>query len=164
MRILEGEDIQNAGEYVDPKSSHHEKMVETVTKELGANSLITGLDDMAGAIGLRSKTLHILLDGKRIAPRISGPLISQITQNRIIDFRIIREICGPYFPKALRTRSGVIGSSSTQTPRHYVPRGQSLQDKVATSSAIPTSRKGHSHSGFHQIVFTDPRSWMVAIL
>jgi amidophosphoribosyltransferase len=53
MRILEGEDIQDAGEYVDPKSSHHEKMVETVTKELGANSLMyQRLDDMAGAIGL----------------------------------------------------------------------------------------------------------------
>jgi amidophosphoribosyltransferase len=53
MRILEGEDIQNAGEYVDPKSSHHKKMVETVTKELGANSLMyQRLDDMAGAIGL----------------------------------------------------------------------------------------------------------------
>ncbi len=53
IRILEGEDIQNAGEYLDPKSPKHEQMVGTVTKELGANSLMyQRLDDMAKAIGL----------------------------------------------------------------------------------------------------------------
>jgi amidophosphoribosyltransferase len=53
IRILEGEDIQDAGQYVDPKSAAHEKMVQTVTKELGANSLMyQRIDDMAAAIGL----------------------------------------------------------------------------------------------------------------
>jgi amidophosphoribosyltransferase len=53
IRILEGEDIPNAGEYLDPKLQKHEKMVETVKRELGANSLMyQRLDDMASAIGL----------------------------------------------------------------------------------------------------------------
>jgi amidophosphoribosyltransferase len=53
IRILEGQDIQNADGYLDPKSSGHSKMVETVTRELGANSLMyQRLDDMASAIGL----------------------------------------------------------------------------------------------------------------
>jgi amidophosphoribosyltransferase len=53
IRILEGEDIQDAGQYVDPKSTAHEKMVQTVAKELGANSLMyQRIDDMAAAIGL----------------------------------------------------------------------------------------------------------------
>jgi amidophosphoribosyltransferase len=52
IRILEGEDIQSAGEYLDPKSAKHEKMVEAVTRELGAQSLMyQRLDDMAAAIG-----------------------------------------------------------------------------------------------------------------
>jgi len=53
IRILEGEDIQSAGEYVDHNAAAHVKMVETVTRELGANSLMyQKLDDMAAAIGL----------------------------------------------------------------------------------------------------------------
>jgi amidophosphoribosyltransferase len=53
IRILEGEDIQDAGQYADPKSTAHEKMVQTVAKELGANSLMyQRIDDMAAAIGL----------------------------------------------------------------------------------------------------------------
>jgi amidophosphoribosyltransferase len=52
IRILEGKDIQEVGEYLDRKSSKYQKMVETVTHELGANSLMyQGLDDMANAIG-----------------------------------------------------------------------------------------------------------------
>jgi len=52
IRILEGEDIQSPGEYLDPKSAKHEKMVEGVTRGLGANSLMyQRLDDMAAAIG-----------------------------------------------------------------------------------------------------------------
>ncbi len=58
IRILEGEDIQSTGEYIDNKSAGHEKMVETVAKELGANSLMyQRLDDMAAAIGLPTDRL-----------------------------------------------------------------------------------------------------------
>jgi amidophosphoribosyltransferase len=53
IRILEGEDIQGTGAYLDNKSPTHEKMVETVARELGANSLMyQRLDDMAAAIGV----------------------------------------------------------------------------------------------------------------
>jgi amidophosphoribosyltransferase len=52
IRILEGKDTQEVAEYLDRKSARYQKMVETVTRELGANSLMyQGLDDMAEAIG-----------------------------------------------------------------------------------------------------------------
>jgi amidophosphoribosyltransferase len=53
IRILEGGDIQNDGPYVDQQSPEFEKMVQTVARELGANSLMyQRLEDMAAAIGL----------------------------------------------------------------------------------------------------------------
>jgi amidophosphoribosyltransferase len=52
IRILEGKDIQDVPEYIDRNSPKYQKMVETVARELGANSLMyQGLDDMASAIG-----------------------------------------------------------------------------------------------------------------
>jgi amidophosphoribosyltransferase len=58
IRILEGEDIQNAGEYLDPKSPKHEQMIETIRRELNANSLMyQQLDDMASAISLPVESL-----------------------------------------------------------------------------------------------------------
>ncbi len=53
IRLLEGSDIREVGEYLDRKSPKYEKMVATVARELGANSLMyQGLEDMASAIGL----------------------------------------------------------------------------------------------------------------
>jgi amidophosphoribosyltransferase len=53
IRILEGSDISEVTEYLDPQSSKYEKMVNVVTRELGANSLMyQRLEDMAAAIGL----------------------------------------------------------------------------------------------------------------
>lgn len=58
IRILEGADIQSADAYLDNKSPAHEKMVEMVARELGANSLMyQRLDDMAAAIGLPTERL-----------------------------------------------------------------------------------------------------------
>jgi amidophosphoribosyltransferase len=52
IRVLEGKDIQIAGDYLDPKSAKYEKMVQTVAEELEANSLMyQRLDDMSAAIG-----------------------------------------------------------------------------------------------------------------
>jgi amidophosphoribosyltransferase len=52
IRILEGRDIQDAGEYLDRKSQKYKELVETVCRELGANSLMyQHLEDMAAAIG-----------------------------------------------------------------------------------------------------------------
>jgi amidophosphoribosyltransferase len=52
IRIIEGKDIQDIAEYLDRKSPKYPKMVETITRELGANSLMyQGLEDMAAAIG-----------------------------------------------------------------------------------------------------------------
>jgi amidophosphoribosyltransferase len=53
IRILEGEDIQDVTPYLDHSSPQYGKMVETITRELGANSLMyQRLEDMASAIGL----------------------------------------------------------------------------------------------------------------
>ena len=52
IRILEGKDIQDISGYIDQKSLKYQKMVETVARELGANSLVyQNLEDMASAIG-----------------------------------------------------------------------------------------------------------------
>jgi amidophosphoribosyltransferase len=53
IKIMEGIDSKDAAGYLDNKSAKYNGMVETVTKELGANSLMyQRLDDMASAIGL----------------------------------------------------------------------------------------------------------------
>ena len=52
IRILTGKDVQDVSEYLDRNSPIYQKMVDTVARELGANSLMyQGLDDMASAIG-----------------------------------------------------------------------------------------------------------------
>jgi amidophosphoribosyltransferase len=53
IRSLEGTEIPEVSEYLDAKSQKYQRMVATVTRELGANSLMyQALDDMASAIGL----------------------------------------------------------------------------------------------------------------
>jgi amidophosphoribosyltransferase len=53
IRTLEGEDIQDISPYLDRKSAQYLNMVEAITRELGASSLMyQGLEDMASAIGL----------------------------------------------------------------------------------------------------------------
>jgi len=53
IRILEGEEIQDVAPYLDPGSAKYASMVEAVTRELGADSLVyQRLEDMASAIGL----------------------------------------------------------------------------------------------------------------
>ncbi len=52
IRMIEGEDIQDISEYLDRNSPKYQKMVDAITRELGANSLMyQGLEDMASAIG-----------------------------------------------------------------------------------------------------------------
>jgi len=52
IRTLEGEDIQDVRPYLDPDSPKYAKMVETITRELGATSLrYQRLEDMARAVG-----------------------------------------------------------------------------------------------------------------
>jgi hypothetical protein len=52
IRKIEGRDIQDILEYLDCKSPKYAKMVETIARELGANSLMyQELKDMAEAIG-----------------------------------------------------------------------------------------------------------------
>ena len=52
IRMVEGKDVQDIAEYLDQKSPKFQKMVETIRRELGANSLMyQSLEDMASAIG-----------------------------------------------------------------------------------------------------------------
>ncbi len=51
IRNIEGRDTRDVAPYLDHKSAKHKKMVKTIARELGANSLMyQGLDDMASAI------------------------------------------------------------------------------------------------------------------
>ena len=52
IRILTGKDVRDIAAYLDRGSPEYQEMVETVTHELGADSLMyQGLEDMATAIG-----------------------------------------------------------------------------------------------------------------
>jgi len=58
IRKLEGSDIQDVAAYLDSGSPQYRQMVETITHELGADSLMyQDLEDMAAAIGRRSDTI-----------------------------------------------------------------------------------------------------------
>ena len=58
IRALEGKDIEDVSEYLDPSSEKYKKMVEWIAKDLGATSLrYQLLDDMVNAIGLPKEKL-----------------------------------------------------------------------------------------------------------
>jgi amidophosphoribosyltransferase len=53
IRALEGKDVEDVSEYLDPASEKYKKMVEWIRKDLGVTSLqYQLLDDMIQAIGL----------------------------------------------------------------------------------------------------------------
>jgi len=58
IKALEGKDIEDVSEYLNPKSEKYTKMVEWIAKYLGATSLkYQLLDDMVKAIGLPKEKL-----------------------------------------------------------------------------------------------------------
>ena len=58
IKALEGKDIEDVSEYVNPFSEGYKKMVEWIAKDLGATSLqYQLLDDMVQAIGLPKEKL-----------------------------------------------------------------------------------------------------------
>jgi amidophosphoribosyltransferase len=58
IRALEGKDIENVSEYLNPNSEKYKKMVDWIAKDLGVNSLrYQLLDDMVKAIGLPKNKL-----------------------------------------------------------------------------------------------------------
>jgi amidophosphoribosyltransferase len=53
IRALEGKDIEDVSEYLNPKSEKYKKMIDWIAKDLGSNSLkYQLLDDMVNSIGL----------------------------------------------------------------------------------------------------------------
>lgn len=53
IKSLEGEDLKDVGEYLDPSSEKYEKMIEWIRKDIGATSLkYLSVKDMVEAIGL----------------------------------------------------------------------------------------------------------------
>jgi len=58
IRALEGKDIEDVSEYIDPNSQKYKKMVDWIGKDLGVTSLrYQLLDDMVEAIGLPKEKL-----------------------------------------------------------------------------------------------------------
>jgi len=58
IRALEGKDIEDLSEYLNPESEKYKKMVEWIAKDLGVSSLqYQYLDDMIKAIGLPKERL-----------------------------------------------------------------------------------------------------------
>jgi amidophosphoribosyltransferase len=58
IKTHEGKDIEDISDYLNPNSEKYKKMVEWITKDLGATSLkYQLLDDMVKAIGLPKEKL-----------------------------------------------------------------------------------------------------------
>jgi len=58
IRALEGKDIEDVSEYLNPKSDNYKKMVDWISKDLGATTLrYQRIDDMVKAIGLPREKL-----------------------------------------------------------------------------------------------------------
>lgn len=69
IMAIEGRDIEDVGEYLDPNSKKYKKMVGHIAKELGVTSLkYQRLDDMVKAIGLPRERLCLYVwTGESIA-------------------------------------------------------------------------------------------------
>jgi amidophosphoribosyltransferase len=58
IKALEGKDMEDVSDYLNPNSEKYKKMVEWITKDIGATSLkYQLLDDMVKAIGLPKEKL-----------------------------------------------------------------------------------------------------------
>ena len=58
IRSIEGKDIEDVSEYLDPNSEKYARMVEWIRRELGATTLkYQTIDDMIQAIGLPREKL-----------------------------------------------------------------------------------------------------------
>jgi len=58
IRAIEGKDIEDVSEYLNPNSEKYQKMIDWITKDLGIDSLrYQLLDDMVKAIGLSKNKL-----------------------------------------------------------------------------------------------------------
>jgi len=66
IKTIEGKDMEDVQEYLDPKSDKYDQMVELIRKELNVTSLkYQTLDDMVKAIGLpKEKLCTYCWDGK----------------------------------------------------------------------------------------------------
>lgn len=69
IRAIEGKDIEDVSEYINPDSEKYKKMVDYIAKELGVTSLkYQRLDDMIKAIGLpRDRLCLYVWTGESIA-------------------------------------------------------------------------------------------------
>ncbi len=69
IRAIEGKDIEDVSEYINPDSEKYKKMVDHIAKELGVTSLkYQRLDDMIKAIGLpRDRLCLYVWTGESIA-------------------------------------------------------------------------------------------------
>jgi len=72
IKALEGTDIEDVSEYIDPSTDQYRKMVEWIARDLSLTTLrYQTVEDMLKAIGLpKEKLLPVLLD--RRMPRIKN--------------------------------------------------------------------------------------------
>jgi amidophosphoribosyltransferase len=74
IRAIEGKDIEDVSEYLDPNSKKYQKMIDWIAKDLGVNSLrFQLLDDMVKAIGLSKNKLCLYCwTGKGFQKSLNG--------------------------------------------------------------------------------------------
>ncbi|HNV85782.1 MAG TPA: amidophosphoribosyltransferase [Candidatus Omnitrophota bacterium] len=74
IRAIEGEDLEDVSEYLDPNSEKYQKMVDWIAKDLGVTTLrYQTVDDMVEAVGLpREKLCLYCWTGKCPRPASNG--------------------------------------------------------------------------------------------
>jgi len=87
IRALEGSDIEDVSEYLDPSSEKYRKMIDWITKDLGIDSLqYMLLDDMVEAIGLpREKLCTYCWTGKEVQKRLRNKTLLEKVKDKVVD-------------------------------------------------------------------------------
>jgi amidophosphoribosyltransferase len=88
IRALEGEDIEDVSEYLDPDSEKYKQMVGWIAKDLGVDSLqYMLLDDMVEAIGLpRDKLCAYCWTGKEVQKKLKDKKLFDKFKEKVEEF------------------------------------------------------------------------------
>jgi amidophosphoribosyltransferase len=87
IRAIEGKDIDDISEYLDPNSEKYRKMIEWIAKDLDVDSLqYMLLDDMVEAIGLpREKLCTYCWTGKEVQKKLKDKKLFEKVKDKVMD-------------------------------------------------------------------------------
>ncbi|MBW2981675.1 amidophosphoribosyltransferase [Candidatus Woesearchaeota archaeon] len=88
IKALEGHDIEDISEYLDPNSEKYKRMIDWIAKDLGVDSLqYMLLEDMVEAIGLpRNKLCTYCWTGKEVQKRLRNKTLLEKVKDKVEEF------------------------------------------------------------------------------